>query len=633
MSLSWIVLTLALIAADDPQPSPPALPSSALTVHIRFSNTPTRTRPSACMVETIGSRGACELLETIRDNLYPEGLVDEMTIAACRYRVGEDSGFEPGSTGKPAASSDASPKPSEKGAPPRTMDDPEAQETWPMTLRDAIGIALDNSEIVRIVALGARGVGGAASTGTENAKREYSEGKPIGIARVNADASSGRFRAEVMALVRSVEQQYWNLAQAHVQLWAADRAASMAKEVLDREQAELLVSRGTVADVAEAAQRLEQLNLDLVTRTSDVITSERQLRNLLGLPPADNRRIIPATPPTEARLEPDWDSSLTEMLAHQPDVVEQRTLVRLAELGLLIARNQLLPVLGPATLHDLRALGSKFEFDRPEIITAAMVCKSLLGMGTDQEKETATAAAGGSPEGFTSWQTGYTFPSSFSTRGYPLANSRTAQYVLLRSRAYHQQVVHQATHSLARSFLEVDANYKQFRTASRLRQAAAQRLDAQRAYYEEGRITVDRYFDAISQYATAVATEAQYKTTYNSSIVTLEEAKGTLLAYDNIAVAGVRRPSRRAPMQLAGADVAHRQPIKPDHQVRTASFIAESTDAKASTAKAAGSGDAKAATPPKTNTWTFSFSIGQTNPLQIKGTVTSSEGTPAPDNH
>ena len=42
--------------------------------------------------------------------------------------------------------------------------------------------------------------------------------------------------------------------------------------------------------------------------------------------------------------------------------------------------------------------------------------------------------------------------------------------------------------------------------------------------------------DAVSQYATAVATEAQYKTTYNISIVALEEAKGTLLDYKQIAI-------------------------------------------------------------------------------------------------
>ena len=80
-------------------------------------------------------------------------------------------------------------------------------------------------------------------------------------------------------------------------------------------------------------------------------------------------------------------------------------------------------------------------------------------------------------------------------------------------------------HSKARFFRKIDANYKQFKTASRLRGAAAQRLDAQRAYYEEGRITIDRFLDAVSQFATAVATEAQYKTTYNISIVALEAAQ------------------------------------------------------------------------------------------------------------
>ena len=146
----------------------------------------------------------------------------------------------------------------------------------------------------------------------------------------------------------------------------------------------------------------------------------------------------------------------------------------------------------------------------------------------------------------------------------PLANTRSAQYALLRARAYMQQIVHQTTHSLARFFLEIDANYKQFKTASRLRAAAALRLESQRAYYEEGRITIDRFLDAVSQYATAVATEAQYKTTYNISIVALEEAKGTLLAYDNIAVAEGPHPSK-AYVQARDIQAAHRRfRISPD---------------------------------------------------------------------
>jgi Outer membrane efflux protein len=93
----------------------------------------------------------------------------------------------------------------------------------------------------------------------------------------------------------------------------------------------------------------------------------------------------------------------------------------------------------------------------------------------------------------------------------------------------------------------------QFKTASRLRAAAAQRLDAQRAFYNEGRITIDRFMDAVRQYASAVATEAQHKTGYNVSIVALEHAKGTLLEYDQITV--VALPGSATPT-VAGRDVA-----------------------------------------------------------------------------
>ena len=50
------------------------------------------------------------------------------------------------------------PLPIPKIAPPRTTNDPEADEIWPMTLQEAIRIGLDNSEVVRVIALGAHGV-------------------------------------------------------------------------------------------------------------------------------------------------------------------------------------------------------------------------------------------------------------------------------------------------------------------------------------------------------------------------------------------------------------------------------------------------------------------------------------------
>ena len=305
----------------------------------------------------------------------------------------------------------------------------ESDEIWSLTLRQAIAVGLDNSRTVRLISI--------AGNGT-----------PFQVAPLTVVVDADRFKSAIMSDVSSIEHQYWNLLTVHTQLWAADRAVAIAQEIHKKEQAKLKVGGATTADVAEAASRLEQLNLNLVTRTSDVITAERHLRELLGLPTADGRRIIPVTAATEARFDPDWDKCQTAMLANHPDVARSRAIVTAAE-------------------------------------------RDVSGDGRAR---------------------------------------------LDQVRAYHQEVIHQATQSLRRSFLDIDANYQQFTKKSRLRDIVARDLDAQHHSFEEGQITVDRFLDCVNKYATAVAQEAQYKTAYNPSIVGLELAKGTLLEHDQITV-------------------------------------------------------------------------------------------------
>jgi outer membrane protein TolC len=585
----------------------------------------------------------------------------------------------------------AAPVPRPKLHAPRTTNDPEAQELWQLTLPEAIRIGLDNSEIIRVISLGAQGipVGGfeptplntgagagissslgagtlssvydpaiqeaqiaqalsvfdatissnlswghsiqpfnnSISAGTISAQRfpiifnqdtgqfqaqlqkriatggqitvqhnvnylySNSPGNvfpsayttntqlqftqpllggtqqnpsgleanraPIVIARINADAAVWNFKASVMAHVRSIEQQYWALSQQQIQLWSRETAVKLGEEIVRRERAELEAGRGTIADVAEAQQNLERFQLSYITATSDVITTERQLRNILGLPPADNRRIIPVTAPTEARIEPDWETSIAQMLAYQPDIVQQQLQVRLSELQLLVARNQLLPQLNLQTLYQLNGLGH--QLDQSEGVMTGAPLKAIDPRISLMQRAAGLNANPGIYKNFNQWQIGLQFVAPIGFRS-ALANSRVAQYNLLRQRAFLQQIVHQTTHSMARFFLEVDANYKQFKTAERLRQAAQVRLQSAQAYYDEGKtgFTIDRLLDAVSQYADAIANEAQFKTSYNTSIAALEEAKGTLLAYDNIAVAEGPSP-RKAYLQARDQQAAHRQ--------------------------------------------------------------------------
>jgi outer membrane protein TolC len=606
------------------------------------------------------------------------------------------------------------PLPMPRVAEPRTTSNPEAQEVWRMTLQEAIKIGLENSEVVRVIALGAQGIpvggfepvplnagaGGALGTGSlqtvydpaivetriaealsvfdaqliaqVNLARQvtpvnnsftagiFAQGdrfpfisinegfSPFGntptagatlqkriatggtiavahnifnnytnspnnvfpsfwgtqtqlrfsqpllgqspqlgpsgleanraqvvIARLNADVSVWRFKAEIMALVRSVEQQYWALSQQHVRLWAAEAALELSEELLaeTRDFAEAGDYRGRRDSLASALVQVENARLQHTVSLSDVLTTERQMRNILGLPPADNRRIIPVTEPTDARLEPDWTASLAQMVSFQPDIVQNQLLVRVAEMQLLLARNQLLPALDFSVLYQFNGFGQ--DLDTAEAVGTGAILQAFDPLQVSRQQASGLNPIAGDYRNFQSWQVGFTFQMPLGFRA-GLADTRQAQMALLRQRAFLQQTVHQQSHALARFFLEVDANYKQYRAAQRVKDATWERLDSQKARWELGlrnpaqsrspgeAVTTEQLIDSINAWTNAIAQEAQYRCTYNTSIAVLEESKGTLLAYDNIAVAEGPWP-RKAYLQAHDQQAAHRQhPIGED---------------------------------------------------------------------
>ena len=96
------------------------------------------------------------------------------------------------------------------------------------------------------------------------------------IAPRDAGDDLQNFEAEVMALVRSIKQQYWELSWQLVQLWSREKAVSLGEEVLQRESAGLESGHGTTADVAVASRDSEDLRNQHVKANVDVIAAERQ---------------------------------------------------------------------------------------------------------------------------------------------------------------------------------------------------------------------------------------------------------------------------------------------------------------------------------------------------------------------
>jgi outer membrane protein TolC len=377
--------------------------------------------------------------------------------------------------------------------------DDQTKEIWSLTAPTAIRIALDNSEFVRVIAQGKQAMPVGTFLPTEGwvapppaAPVDFPKGmtcdrSSIVIGRLNADAAMERFKSEVMALVRSVEQQYWRLAEADRALWAADQAVSLAQEVIDFEQADFCLEKRD-SDVADVKSRLEQFQQTLVDRKSDAETAERQLRELLGLPKSDNRQIIPVDQPIKEHVVFDLHECVDSMLRFQPDIIQQEAIASLAQDKLTTARK---------AFADAAA--------KPEIPKDRDVNRVSM----------------------------YTF--SNGSRA-PLANTRQMQYAVIRSQEFLDQVIQRTTKSLTRAIDEVESGYERYAKAKHLRIAAEDRLKVQRVYWDDGRIASDRYLDAVVQYTTLVANEHHHLAVYNSALTVVNACRGTLLEDRNIIV-------------------------------------------------------------------------------------------------
>lgn len=282
-----------------------------------------------------------------------------------------------------------------------------------------------------------------------------------------------QLRSEAEKVVRLVERRYWILAQKHVELWLADHALERFEGILQIEGARR-AGQGAGRDpalVAHVEQALEQCRARRFAKTRGVLTAERRFREVLGLPPKDNRRIIPVTMPAAPNFDARWDHSVAQMLSSQPDVVARR--------------NQLVG----ASLRFLAIRG-----------TALIVSDGALG----------------------------------STRRPLQAETAQALAELKDRRVRYREAVRLATDRLSRSIKEAESAGRQLARVIRLSDDSRRALAEEQKSFEAGRITADRYQEAMAHFARAERRKTQVQTDFQDSIAAFEQAKGTLLAFDNI---------------------------------------------------------------------------------------------------
>ncbi len=324
---------------------------------------------------------------------------------------------------------------------------------------------------------------------------------PIVIARLNTEMSFFQYKDSVQEMVRGVIEAYWNLVNARTDVWAKKIQVELSKEAYEREQTRLKAGIADLKDVAQARVTYNQYKAALIAAEASVLTREGALRNILGLPPSDDKFIIPVSPPTSERLRPEWDKLVQLAEATRPDIIELKIIIEAEQQRLLQAENQMLP--------QLNAVGS-YQWN------------GLTGIMPNGEPFSVPGNSYGN------WTLGVTFSVPLGLR-QGRAQVRQEKLLILRDRANLEQGLHNAIHELTVTVRDLDSAFEQYLAYKETRAAAEVNVKVQSEKFKAGQSIYLNVLQALNDWGNAVTSEAAALLSYNVALANLERRTGTIL--------------------------------------------------------------------------------------------------------
>ena len=340
------------------------------------------------------------------------------------------------------------------------------------------------------------------------------------IARINEDISLLDFELSVRNLLKTTEDQYWNLYSAYRQY---DTALTARNSAL-RTWRELEIARqegaGDLPQLAQAKSQYFQTKAQADLNLNNIYSAEAELRRVLALPVNDGRVIRPATEPVTAALVPDWHACLAEALCHRAELRRQKYGVKSLTLQLTAARSLTRPTLNLVGQAQLNGFGD-----------------DLLSYGD-------TGVDGGTDSFYNSladgnqgaYQVGVTASLPIGFRQARL-QVRNIELRLAKSRKVLAAQELDVSHELADAFQQIAVRYQTAQSFFNQINAARERVRLFEEQREEGVVTTDLLLRAQSDLATAESNYYQAITQYNQSLAYLHFVKGTLLSRNNVELA------------------------------------------------------------------------------------------------
>lgn len=339
-------------------------------------------------------------------------------------------------------------------------------------------------------------------------------GDGILIARLRYDQSRAEFERLVNYMLINVEFAYWKLYASYGALFARDEALVDALEVWRVLTERRDLDPNGPGNAARARAQLETFRSQRITALATVLENERQLRGLLGMPAEDGTRLVPIDAPTLSPYVPEWNAARDETLANRVELTMARQELKVRQLLVFDAKNNLRPDLRFLATYDINGIGTRLDGSEPN---------NALGSFTNND--------------FNSWQLGFRLNVPIGFREAH-ALVRSARLNLARAYLQLRDEERKAEAVLVYHYRRLFEFQERIKAERAAYLAAKRQLDIiiARDKIDPKNTSVEALLNAQQTSSTARTNEFQAIADYNSAIAGVQFAKGTLLAFDNVTI-------------------------------------------------------------------------------------------------
>ncbi len=337
----------------------------------------------------------------------------------------------------------------------------------------------------------------------------------INVRKIEHDISIETFQQRVRDTLLDVENAYWQLVS--IRRSSAILAESVAQNYITyRNMVERLEHDATQVEVANSKSRWESRMVEYYESVKQVRDAEDRLKNLLNDPEillSADIEIVPTETPLVAPIVLDHFSEVRTALDQRSEIRQARLQIESARINTMVAKNQTLPQLDLTFQYEMQGIGDTGD-------------NSFDNLTTNR---------------FISYTVGANFSYNFGERAgraaWRRARLQESQAIVALNQATDAIVeeVNNAIRTLLVRFEQVPPQLSSVQSAERnLRalQARTQRIDPNYLQTE---------LSAVEQLANNRNTLLGVVVGYNTGLIQLEKAKGTLLDYNNVVVTDAQR--------------------------------------------------------------------------------------------